>query len=351
MSGVRETGGKRPGRLAPMSDESLRRRLEELEARQRLNEATDQALELAQRDRLPLDQTIRSVLPLLASHTRAHHVWLRTFDESLVLRDFTLGASDSFPLDGDAITDVTDTGKSLQRTAEGFFVIAQPLDVAGELFGAAGLAFEASEMEPERIRLIATLLDTWCEELDNYLAAIAMMRRKHAITTAISEALRTPLIDDGVMNAVDVLRENVSFDDMLLVFRHHEDPRGASLHYVIIQDGVTTHDSAHPDMEVENFIRDHASELLQGDAKELLARFNIERGREEVLISGVRNAQVLGRVVITSARGEFNTFDRDLLERFADFLRQRVVDFTKEWKALSLTFAPQITRRLLTHED
>ncbi|MEM9071717.1 MAG: adenylate/guanylate cyclase domain-containing protein [Myxococcota bacterium] len=335
-----------------MSEDTLRQRLDELEARHKLNEAADEALELAQRDRLPLTQTIRSLLPLLVTHTGASRAWVRTFDENLLLRDFSFGGRPGeFPLEGDVITGVTDDGERLQRDTGDFYVLAQPLDVAGELFGAAAIAFEKHTYDPARAALLFSLLNTWCEELDNYLAAIAMMRRKHQITTALSDALKAPIIDDGVHAAIDVLRDNVAFDDMLLVFRHHEDPRSASLHYLIIQDGKITHDSRHRDMEVEEFVREHAPRLIAGESRALLERFGIDRGREEVLINGVRDAQVLGRVVVTSTHGEFNTYDRDLLERFADFLRQRVVDFNREWKSLSRTFAAPIVRRLLDHED
>ena len=337
--------------MAESEVESLRARLAELEARQKLNDATDEALELAQRDRLPLNDAIESLLPLIVTHTGATRAWIRTFDENLELREFTYGGRPGdFPLDTETIVEVTNRGERVQRRVAGKHVIAQPLDVAGELFGAAALAFE-SDVPPKRLALSFALLNTWCEELDNYLAAIALMRRKHRITNQLSEALRAPIIDDGVQEAIAVLRAHVSFDDMLLVFRHHEDSRGASLHYVIIQDGTTTHDSRHPDMEIDEFVREHASSLLKGESRALFDRFGIDRGREEVLISGVRNRHTVGRVVVTTARGEFNTFDRDLLERFADFLRQRVVDFTREWKGLSLTFAPDITRRLLTYED
>ncbi len=333
-------------------DVRLRKRLDELEARQKLNDATDEALELAQRDRLPLDQAIRSLMPLLLTHTGARQAWVRTYDENLEMRDFAYGGSPGrFPLDGDAIVAVTDEGRRLQREAGEFVVFAQPLDVAGELFGAAALAFERKSFDPARAGLLATLLNTWCEELDNYLASIALMRRKHRITTQLSDALKAPVIDDGIQAAIEVLRQNVAFDDMLLVFRHHEDPGGASLHYVIVQDGELTHDSRHPDMEVEDFIREEAPSLVAGQSRALLERFGIQRGREELLISGVRNRRVVGRLVVTSAHGEFNTHDRDLLERFSDYLRQRIVDFTREWKQLKRTFAADTVRRLLTYED
>ncbi|HJK92320.1 MAG TPA: adenylate/guanylate cyclase domain-containing protein [Polyangiaceae bacterium LLY-WYZ-15_(1-7)] len=333
-----------------MSDDTLRRRLEALEARQKLNDATDEALELAQRDRLALAETVRSILPLLVSHTGAEMAWLRTFDENLELRDFTYGGPPgSFPVEGDALTAVTDDGKRLVRREGDHLVLAQPLDVAGELFGAAAIALPKS-VDKGKLSTLEALLDTWCEELDNYLAAIALTRKKHRITTALSDALKEPIVDVGVHRAIEVLKENVAFDDMLLVFRHEDDLRGASLHYKVIQDGELTHDSRTPDMEVDEFLRTHAAPLLKGESRDLLERFGVARGREEVLIAGVRDQRVVGRVVCTSARGEFNTFDRDLLELFADYLRQRVVDFNREWKALSRVFPGPVVNRLLAEE-
>jgi class 3 adenylate cyclase len=230
-------------------------------------------------------------------------------------------------------------------------VVGQRIDVAGESFGAAALFFDETLSEARAERVLE-FLDTWCEELDNYLASIAQARKKLHILRATSDALKEPVLDEGIGKALDVLRANVPFDDMLLVFRQQDDHRGASLHYKIIQNGQLTHDSSRPaDKEVDEFIRDDAGEMIRGRSRDLLQRFGIESYREEVLISGVRDEQVLGRVVVTSAQGEFNTFDRDLLERFADALRQRVVDFNREWKHLSLCFPPETVRRLLREEQ
>ncbi len=338
------------GTVPPMTeDPRLRQRLDALEARQKLNDATDQALEMAQRDRLPLDRALASVLPLLCSHTGAVAAWICTYDESLRLREFHFG--DGVPLSGEAILAATEQGGALSRRVGDRYVVAQRLDVAGESFGAAATVFDAETFSAERIPLYQSLLDTWCEELDNYLAAIALSRTKHDVTTQLSEALREPLVDVGVQRAIDVLRRHVAFDDMLLVFRHEDDLHGASLRYKIIQRGQLTHDSRTPDMEVDEFLREHAAPLLRGESRALLERFGLDQGREEVLIAGVRDQRVVGRVVVTSRMGEFATFDRDLLERFADYLRQRIVDFNREWKQLSHVFSPVHVRRLLEEED
>ena len=332
-----------------MSSDPTRTRLEVLEARDRLNQAADEALELALRDRLSLGPALRSLLPLLASHANATHVWVRTYDEDLLLRDFRYGGD--LPFDPDDVQRTTDRGERLQRQLPGQAVlVAQPLDVAGELFGAAGVVVEAGA-SPERLAVVAGLLDVWCEELDNYLASIARARHKERIGKALGEALEEPVLELGVNRALEVLGREVPFDDLFLVFRHQDDVRGSSLHYRVIQDGVLRHESRSPDMEIDDFLRDHGPSLIAGESRELLDRFGISGGREEVLMAGVRDQRLLGRLVVTSKHGDFNTFDRDLLERFASTLRRRVVDFNRQWKALTQFFAPSIARRLLQHED
>lgn len=331
--------------------EALEARVAHLESLRGLNAETDDAVETALRDRLPLEQTlVRAAGPLVA-RTSAVALWVRTYDENLELRDFSVGVADAFDDETcAAVVSAAEAGDVFSRAQGGQTVVGQRLDVAGESFGAAAIHLEGELDEDERARALEHL-DVWCEELDNYLAGIAQARKKLQIIVATSDALKEPVLDEGIDRAITVLSEHVPFDDMLLVFRQEDDIRGASLTYKIIQNGVLTHDSSTPtDMEVDDFIRGDAGEMIQGRSRGLLERFGIETFREEVLISGVRDERVLGRVVITSARGEFNTFDRDLLERFADALRQRVVDFNREWKHLSLCFPPPTVRRLLREQ-
>ncbi|HHH29166.1 MAG TPA: hypothetical protein ENK57_12585 [Polyangiaceae bacterium] len=71
--------------------------------------------------------------------------------------------------------------------------IGWDLDVAGESFGQALLGFAEvlDETEKDARR---ELLESWCEELDNFLAAIARARFKHRITSRISNALESPVL-------------------------------------------------------------------------------------------------------------------------------------------------------------
>ena len=310
--------------------QELSRRVAELEAEKALAAACDDVLEEAVNRRLPLAQTIQKMFAVLLRAIDAKSAFVRTYDETLEEADFT-SEGPAFSNEGD--------------------VIRHALDVAGEPFGTAAVAFERPLEAYQRGRA-EVMLQVWCEHLDNYLASIAEARRKHQVALATSDALRVPVLDEGIKKAIEVLASNVAFEDMLLVFRQEDDQRGVSLHYKIIQGGALTHDSMLPrDIEIDTFIRDYATKMISRESRALVERFGFERYREEVLINGVRDDRVVGRVIVTSRHGQFNTFERDLIALFADYLRQRIVDFNREWKHLSLCFPPKIVDRLLNTED
>jgi len=343
--------------------DALQKRITELEGqvahlteRWRLNDEVDALCEVAIRDRLPIDHGLRLWMPALAKATNASIVFVRTYDETLELHDFVhaVGESDGLPFDADALAKDLLEASPITRRADSLTLMAQALDVAGDPFGAVAIVVPEA-LDEEEARLRHEFVSTWCEEIDNHLASIADARKKANVTGEISHALQDPVLDRGLTRALDVLQANVPFDDLVLVFRHEDDVSGDTLRYKIVKGGVLVHDSANQaasgvGSDVDGFMRSRAFRIMAGDDEEMRERFGIQRYREEVLITGVKSAKVIGRMVVTSRRGEFNTFDRDLIDRFADSLRQRVVDFNREWKNLAVTFSSKLTERLLQEE-
>jgi adenylate cyclase len=318
--------------MAPSNTDSerisqLEERLESLVARQRLNDAADAALEEAMRDRLPLDRAVVLLLPLLCEHAGAASATLETYDEDLRMRRWQHPA-----------------------TSAGSFAISQSLDVAGEDFGQASISFDEELDDAARARA-ASMLNVWCEQLDNYLAAIGRARHKHVVTSTLSDALMHPVLAKGLAAAIERLRGTVGIDDLVLAYHHEDDRRGETLSFNVIQQGTWCCDSSKPDSsEDSRFMTEHALAFIGGDEDAVLERFGIARPQEQVLINGIKDQRVIGRLVVNSRRGEFNTFDRDLLQRFADYLRQRIVDFNREYKHLALCFPNEIVTRLLAEE-
>lgn len=336
-----------------MADESARiaeleRRLARLEAERTLARAADDVLEEALRDRWALDATLARMMPLLGEHLGARGAVVRTYDEDLRLRRYDWGAG---PLDALAELVADDTAAAVRDVTGGGAAIALPLDVAGQSFGGIAIAL-AADARGERIERAQSGLEVFCETLDNYLAGIAHARLKHRVTSEISNALTDRVLATGIDRAIEVLRANVAFEDLVLFFHHEDDVAGTTLHYTVFEDGAKTHDSDHPaDLELDRYLRENVATLLSPDDVSLTERFGVDAGFEEVLIRGVQDRRVVGRLIVGREGGAFSTFDRDLLEVLADHLRQRIVEFNREWKHLALCFPPAIVRRLLRDAD
>jgi class 3 adenylate cyclase len=327
------------------TDEAMNTKLKLLEARLAMIEEADATLEEAQIARLPLSVTLERMLPVLLERLPAQGALVHTYGEDLALREFTSGAS--LDMKGAELKAALRGERRAVLEAAGVTRVALALDVAGEDFGVIAARLPEGT-GPEQASCALSLLECFAEVLDNYLAAISDARKKEVITRAIGAALREPILDDGIEQALSALAREVPYDDLLLVFRHQDADGGENLHYRIVQDGKLTHDSDAGDtLDVDDFIREHASAMIRGESRALLDRFGFDRFREEVLIDGVKDERILGRLIITSRAGELNTFDRDLLDRFADLLRQRIVDWSREFRHLSLCFSEAHTNRLL----
>jgi adenylate cyclase len=346
-------------------DNSLRARIAELEGqvalleeRWRLNDEVDGLAEVALRDRLPLDHALRSLMPALARATGGRLVFVRTYDETLSLHDYVHAEDEDASLPFDAEQIVKNVGASdddyVQEAIGRGVLIAQRIDVAGEHFGTAAVLVPRA-IDGKETERVAKLLDTWCEEIDNHLAAIADARKKAILTRQISDALKDPVLDRGIDQAIGILRDNVPFEVMLLVFRHEDDGLGDTLRFKLLRaPRARPGESERPpaDHEADDAtLRARAYRIMGGDDTDLRELLGVQRYREELLITGARSTKVVGRLIVASRRGEFNTFDRDLLERFADSLRQRIVDFNREWKNLKTTFSKPVVDRLLAVEN
>ncbi len=330
--------------------QALERELATLQGKLKLSSAADDVIEVAIRDRLPLPRALDNLFPLLKQYVGATAAFVHTIDEDLEEKDFIWSADgeDSFPM---SPAELTSGSAPYHVAGDGWTAIGQDLDVAGQDFGNVGIVVKDA-LSGEKREILADWLDAWCEQLDDFLASIASARLMHAITLELSDALKDQVLDSGVNRAIEILHEHIHFDDMVIVFLHSQEQSDAPLSYRVLKQGKMLHDSgAERDPEIDAFISKHANDVMRGDFEPLVHRFDIKDFREEVLITGIKNQQIVGRLVATSPTGAFNTFDRELLERFADYLRQRIVDFNREWKHLALCFPNELVQRLLREDN
>jgi class 3 adenylate cyclase len=317
-----------------------------------LNAMVDDLVEESLQERRSLAETMKAVLPKLCEFTGASAAMVRSFSEDLKLTSYRYPA-DPFPKEEEILARTTDEKRETPVIeTEDAIIVAQPLDVAGEWFGCAALVAPRSSEAASDPSHLAESLNVTCEELDNFLHAIRAAREKHRVMMELGDSLRHRVLAEGLSGAVRVLCRAVSMGRLLLVCVAEENDV-ANLHVEVFEGDQLTTDTmgrmALPD-DVDT-IRAEARRYLVSNDTALLHRFGFEQAQEEVLINGVTQETVVGKMVVTSRHQSFNTYDRELLSGFAGFIRQRVVDFNKEWRTLARSFRPQDVSELLQYAD
>jgi class 3 adenylate cyclase len=340
---------------APMTDElrDVRALLDKARSLLDLNAQVDELIEESLQARRSLEDTMRVVLPALVEFVGAKGAFLRSFSEDLTMHTFVYPPELHIP-EHEQVFATTGAETNGHATIESHqtIVIAQPLDVAGEWFGQAGIVLASDSAAAGDLLHVGASLNIMCEEVDNFLYAIRAARERHRVMMALGDALRHRVLGEGLQAAVRVLVQSVPIGKLLITCFAEEQSattvhvqmyRGAELEFDTM--GALDHGAD------ELAVRALAQAYLRTGDKSILTRFGLERAQEEVLINGVTTTTVVGKVVVTSAVGGFNTYDRELLAGFAGFIRQRVVDFNKEWRTLARSFRAQDVGRLLNEAD
>jgi adenylate cyclase len=298
-----------------------------------------------------VSEVLGALLPRIAQTLGAKGAFVETYGEDLLLHLFAGSGDGARPLtipSKEEVWERTSEGKRerVNVTSDGAMVIAQHLDVAGAWFGRAGLVCPA---DGDRVRL-ADALDAVCEVLDNYLFTIRAAREKHTVMMKLGRALRHRVLGEGVKEAVAVLAEAIPMERMLLVYVAEESAT-KTLHVQMFNGAKLEVDTLAAQGTTLAPLRVMGRDYLNGTSNDLLEHLGVTNSSEEVLINGITKSVVVGKVVVTSKSPSFNTYDRELLSAFAGYIRQRIVDFNKEWRALGLAFRPDDVGRLLQSED
>ncbi len=320
----------------------------DLPALNALRTLIDEAIEVALVDHQSLPELMGRVLPQVREKLGAELLIFETYGEDRALQEFVSPEGRVLPERDAVFTRTSDSRREsfVLETADAT-IIAQPIDVAGAWFGRAALVLPQgapSEQAREGLLVLA-------EVLDNHLFAIRAAREKHTVMMRVGNALRHRVLGEGLANAVEILGEMVPLDRLVLVYTAEQGAAKSTLQ-VRLFDGVK------PVLDTRAFVGAEGADLramghdfLMGTSQTLLERFGIRGAQEEVLINGITNSVLVGKVVATAKHGSFNTYDRDLIASFAGFIRQRVVDFNKEWRALANSFRPDDVARLLQSDD
>lgn len=292
-------------------------------------------------------EVMGELLPLVCARLGATGAFVETYAEDLALHLYERTRSGAALVVPERDRVWMETGEShrlpARVTGEAGSVVAQHLDVAGAWFGRAGLVFA----EPEVPEGAAVALEVVCEVLDNHLYAVRAAREKHGVMMKLGNALRHRVLGEGMKKAVAALSEAVPIERMVLVYVAEEDAT-TNLHVQLFEGTKLVLDTMSSSGDTFGPLRLRGREYLRGENELLLEELGVKNAQEEVLINGITKSVVVGKVVVTAKDHEFNTYDRELLSAFAGFIRQRVVDFNKEWRALAASFRPDDVGRLLS---
>ncbi len=314
-----------------------------------LRDTIDELIEEGLVKRWSVSEVLGALLPRVTERLGADGAFVETYGEDLGLHLYSWSTSGKplvIPQKDDVFARTSEERRERVAIAGERVLVAQHLDVAGAWFGRAGLVAPAGA---DATRL-AEALDTVCEVLDNHLFSVRAMREKHLVMMKLGNALRHRVLGEGVKQAVAVLAEAIPIDRMVLVYVA-EESAAKTLHVQMFNGANLEVDTLTDKHQTHAPIRLLGRQYLAGEGSALLDELGVKDAQEEVLINGITKSVVVGKVVVTSKNGPFNTYDRELLSAFAGFIRQRVVDFNKEWRSLAYSFRPDDVARLLSSDE
>jgi adenylate cyclase len=315
-----------------------------------LRSGTDQKIEQGLVDHEDVARVLNRVLERLVTGTAANAGFIYTYEEDARLHLHAFPSS--FPIT-DALLKPTLAATSADAGGEGAkrfravlassIVVAQAIDIAGTWFGTASLILPENASD-EVIDFCETALDQTTEVLDNYLFGLYAAKQKQQTLLKLGRALRNRVLSDGLTEAARVLAKAIPLEDLALIYRAQESAEG-----VIRVERF--HHGERLGVSETQLPHATAAKYLDADDPEALQILGLGNAQEEVLINGITRSVIVGKMVATSRVGTFNTYDRDLLANFAGFVRQRVVDFNKEWRTLAACFKPDDVAQLLSYDD
>lgn len=320
-----------------------------------LRTVVDEIIEEGLVKRWSVSEVVGAILPRVAEKLGAAGAFVETYGEDLALKLFAWRREAGKPLSIPGKADVWARTAESEREkvtleAQDGLVLAQHLDVAGAWFGRAGLVFAKGGATAHDRERLAAGLEAMCEVLDNFLFAIRAAREKHECLMHLGRALRHRVLGEGLKQAVAVLADAIPMDRMVLVYVAEENA-AKTLHVQMFHGKELEVDTLAATGETMAPIKVLGRQYLADENSALLEHLGVHDAQEEVLINGITKSVVVGKVVVTSKSGTFNTYDRELLSAFAGFIRQRVVDFNKEWRSLASSFRPDDVARLLQDDD
>ncbi|MFW5799921.1 MAG: adenylate/guanylate cyclase domain-containing protein, partial [Spirochaetota bacterium] len=323
----------------------------------------DVLIEKAQLEDYSLEDTLKSLMPKLISEIDCEAIFIKTKDETLKMKTFNAlkKGYNSIPADMKEIEEYAHK-REIYINKEIGTLIAMRIDVAQQYFGIIGIFFD-KQLDNDYIDEKIEMLHTAIEVIDNYLSMIYNASRKQKSLEKLGEAISDKILIRGLNKAVSELYKEIDFDKFIILYwkdinyspikYKYEDHIPLS-YMVFSKDKLITSSEEEGNSELHKLLLNESENLLKGEgeiSKKLLNKLNLTKYVEMSLIYGKNTEQLVGKIIIKKKNKNFNTTQRDILKSFSTLLRQRIVDFNKEYQSLSMYFSPAIVNKLLSEED
>lgn len=314
-----------------------------------LSQDLDAVLEQCFKERKDLASAVEVVFTCLARHLAPQVMFLRTFNEELTMTTYTWGIV--FEVLARSQGALFQVAKPTRQTTPGLDWFAIPLDMAGETVGAMGMGFVTGSLTVSE-REMFELMDAAAEELDSYFYAIQDNRRKHEFIMEIQRTLASRNLTTAISGATEILLRTVPIQDLLLLYLDEDAAGRPRPLYTIFRDGHKLFDAeTNPLPLLDEMLQAFVPGTLPENSA-LEPFFPLLPTAETIPLYGAVEPYRIGRLIINPQEGAaFSIFSRELLQVFAESLRQRLVDFNREKTLLRHNFSPEATSRLLELRD
>ncbi|MFZ5949667.1 MAG: adenylate/guanylate cyclase domain-containing protein [Candidatus Rifleibacteriota bacterium] len=317
--------------------------LEQLVFLRELNQDLDSLVEGMQISHADLSTATYRIFEFLQQRIEAEVFYIETQDESLNNRVFCFGNADENIKRTTPQLLKVDKAFSFNTPSQTWFV--QPLEMAGSNIGTIAIAF-APEKSPEK-DMGLEILDCVSEELDNFFFSIYTNRLKHSIIMGLQSALKNHSIVDSIDGAAYVLKKEVPFERMIILYTDRELTGEENFNYLIYQGSERVNDSFNLPLDsLDKFLKEKESPL-SANPDELKIILNTGHLTISYLLDGLIEEQLIGKVIFVPEEGaDFSIFCREIIQVFTEALRQRLVDFNRERNTLRKFFSDKVINKL-----
>lgn len=333
---------KRPTPWSKISSDN--EKINYLERRVILVDDIDAIIEQCNLEKKDLGASLDIVFKCIDQHLAPAASFIYTQNEDLFPTVFSHGITEEMvSLHASKLLQVSKPTRQTEPSLDWFAI---PLDMAGETIGAFGLGFIPGGKHIEE--LIFDQMNAIAEELDGFFYGIQASRIKHLTILEIQRCLKSKNLMQAIDMAINVVGDSVQIQDLILMYLDEDLEGNKQVQYVVYRDFQKLFDSSEKPMpEIEKLLKAGKEVILPGN-RDLEEIIPIDGSTETVLLDGLVHETLVGKLILRPGEGnKLNIASREVIQVFAESLRQRLVDFNREKNLLRQFFSPEVTRKLL----